>query len=206
MFDPQTGEAFGGGAVPILKRIQNAPDEPAAYRQAAKPGAMEVLQRTNPNDYGEFAGNVLAQSAQAKVPSGTTNIAPVALANWWRRLGPNEQMVMANNNPEIVAQLNNLADTADRFRQRSFTQNTSNTSPMMSTIGAFVAASADPMMVVNKAFGAAAAAAGISSDTLARYIARTNPQAFQQMMARGVDALRASAGIAADPRQAAGAP
>jgi hypothetical protein len=205
MLAPQTGEALGGGGFPILEKIQNAPDEAAAYRQASKPGSMEVLQRTNPADYEPLAANVINQQSQSRTPFGDINISPVVFARWWDSLGPNERMIMANDNPALVEQMNARAGMGDRFRQRSFTENYSNTSPMMSTVGALVAASADPLMVVNKAFGAAAAAAGISSDTLARYIARTNPEAFAQAMRRGLDAARATGGIVADPRQA-GAP
>ena len=208
MFDPQTGEAFGGGAVPILKKIQEAPDEAAAYRQGAKPGNMEVLQRTNPGDYPEIAANVINQNAQSRTPFGDINVSPVVFSRWWSNLGPNERMILADNDPARVAAFDQQAQMGDRFRQRSFTENYSNTSPMMSTVGALVAASADPLMVMNKAFGAAAAAAGISSDVMARHVAMTNPQAFRQAMQRGLDALRATGGIIADPRlsQGSGAP
>jgi hypothetical protein len=205
MLAPGTGEALGGGGFPILDKIQNAPDEAAAYRQASKPGAMEVLQRTNPDDYSPLAANVINQQSQSRTPFGDINISPVVFSRWWDSLGPNERMILANDNPDLVARMGDRAGMGDRFRQRSFTENYSNTSPMMSTVGALVAASADPLMVMNKAFGAAAAAAGISSDTLARFIARTNPEAFRMAMQRGLDAARATGGIVADPR-GSGAP
>jgi len=204
MVHPGTGEELGGGAFPVLERLQNAPSEKSAYTQGAQPRTMQVLQRTNPEDYSGLAGDVIAQQSQSRTPFGDLNVSPVVFSRWWESLGPNQRAIFANDDPARIARLNDRSDMGDRFRQRSFTENYSNTSPMMSTIGALVAASADPAMVVQKGFGAMAAAAGVSSDTLARYLARANPQAAAQMMQRGLDALRASGGIVADERYRAG--
>jgi hypothetical protein len=199
--DPATGIETGGGAFKILPRIQEAADPAAALREGSKPTSMEVLQRTNPDAYPALAANVINQKAQASIPFGDINISPVVFGRWWRGLGDHERNIMANNDPARVEAFNNLAAMGDRFRQRSFTENYSNTSPMMSTIGALVAASTDPSMVLSKGAGAAAAASGMASDTMARFMGRTAPESFEMIMRRAMDAARATGGIVADPRQ-----
>ena len=199
---PETGEETGGGAFPILKRIQKGTDPASAYREGSKPSNMRVLQRTAaPDDYSGLAANVINQKAQASTPFSDINISPVVFGRWWNGLGANERRVLANNDEGRIQAFNNLANMGDRFRQRSFSENFSNTSPMMSTIGALVAASQDPTMVLGKGAGAAAAASGMASDPMARFMGRTAPESFEMIMRRALDAARATGGIVADPRQ-----
>jgi len=177
----------GGGAFPALTEMQNPATERGALAAGTDPGRLAVLQRTNPDAAGPIGADIMVQKSQAATPFADVTIDPTKL-KWWAALSPNEKLIYANNRPDIVERMDNLSRVGNLFNQRSFTDNRSNTAPMLTTIAGGTAAIAAPGTALPTGLGLYAASLGVSSDTLARYLGRTNPQMLELLLRKGVNA------------------
>ena len=189
---------MGGGSYGVLDQISEAQTGPSAFTIGKDPDRMAVLQRTAQADYPVIARNVIGNQWQG--PSG--RVEPMAVARTWgpgkKGIGENAKSILANDDPAIVEQGNRLAAGGELFRERVAADTGSKTAPIYATMTAVPALAASPGTVIPAAIMAYASALGVSGDTLARYLARTNPQMFELMARKGSDAALMAAGQMAD--------
>jgi hypothetical protein len=196
---PGEGTAIpqGGAAYPTLKDIYSPDTDPKVFTQGSEPGRMAIMQRTAPDQYPRIAGDVITAKSQEPIPFGDLNISPTAMSKWWGSLGQHERAVLVNENPQAFANMENLQETGNLFRQSNMTRNTSGTSPAAATIGGAIGMMTAPISTLASGAMLAAGAGGLTSENMGRYLARDMAERQALLSRRGKNSVLMSADLLA---------
>jgi hypothetical protein len=199
---PGATELPGGGSYRVLDEIDATKTGPSAFTTGKRPESMAVLQRNDQAGYPIIARNVIGNMWQDPT-SQTGEIGPIQTANSWMPntkggISENAKGILANDDGQVVARGNLLAEGGNLLREQIAADKGSRTMPMMATAMLPLTAVTSPGFGLPALGAAYLGANAASGETFARYLARTAPQQAELLARKGVDSAMIASGQMAD--------